>query len=1055
MNETFSKGLFFVHILLFSSFILNTQAISVCHSQTVEGNVDLKRAEAYISGFQEHILSHLTQARNAAVLTAPQPVSGILDVLAIPVRFSDFSNTSSIANIVSQKLNTTSSYYAEVSYGSVSLNFSTLSFWTTLPHSHNYYGSDVGSQIDVNVNAFISDALSLAGPYVNYHNFGYVMLIHAGNDEAQSANPSDIWSQASPGKEYYPSAGADLGLAIVAENDPYGTFAHEFGHNLGLLDLYDYYPPAGLVGDDFVADWSLMGGGNWLNPPSSMMAPEKMWLDWISESNVTQVEEGQILNVGLSRLETPGQILAAKIPVNTTYYVVEYRSKTLTDSALPVEGVVISYVDESKESGQGPVRVQDSHPSSKTLDDAAFLGGERFVDEANQVAIKVWSLGSDNANVTVQKGFADLSVDQIQIVGEPVEGQDIYFNVYVRNTGVTASNPALLSLSINGTTFGTKELQFVTPNSTVLVQIGPWQAKSGLNQIQATADVNGDVVESNKTNNVMFTSLNVYPAHTIIIDQAKVSRTRASVSSSQLVYFHAEWSDNGSSIVDGTLHVNGSAYEINSTGWVSFETTSTSVGDVFYQVTAAVSDGFTSFVQQVTSPHIVWDTLEVYDSGASKSRCNVDSTQTIWVRLQYAYDKSIFDNASGTLNIGGEPAGWNAENGYWYTIDSQQAVGLINYTAPSSFEDNLYGLTSALNASNISIIWDRIAIALSPMEQRVNVGSLAGFEVNGTYEYDSAPWNGALTFNDTLTKSEVGIFAYDIVSMTDPLYGLTAFESNVAYVIFDRVNLNLTSLNERVSIGGNARISVTGLHEYDNSVWNGTVAFNDTLTKNSVGNNSVTVTAITDEQYSVTAFESNSVSLVWDQVNITLYTSHTRIGFKSNATISWTGVYEYDGKPFAGNITLNDDLAKNAVGSVIYQVENISDSLYGLAAFTSNSVRIVFDDIAYVTKLKTAMPGGATVEIDLTYKSDGTPVTDANVTVGTAQAENTGKGSYVAAISEWTPYTVSNVDIRTGSMTKNFDLSLILIGNSVIIGFVATVAIGSAILFARHRKLKQ
>ena len=44
------------------------------------------------------------------------------------------------------------------------------------------------------------------------------------------------------------------------ENGGLGVFAHEFGHDLGLPDLYDTDG-----GDNSTAFWTLMSGGSWLN----------------------------------------------------------------------------------------------------------------------------------------------------------------------------------------------------------------------------------------------------------------------------------------------------------------------------------------------------------------------------------------------------------------------------------------------------------------------------------------------------------------------------------------------------------------------------------------------------------------------------------------------------------------------------------------------------------------------------------------------------------------------------------------------------------------------
>ena len=68
------------------------------------------------------------------------------------------------------------------------------------------------------------------------------------------------------------------------ENGGLGVFAHEFGHDLGLPDLYD---TAG--GDNGTGFWTLMSGGSWLNhgkdaigtTPGYMGAWEKLQLGWL------------------------------------------------------------------------------------------------------------------------------------------------------------------------------------------------------------------------------------------------------------------------------------------------------------------------------------------------------------------------------------------------------------------------------------------------------------------------------------------------------------------------------------------------------------------------------------------------------------------------------------------------------------------------------------------------------------------------------------------------------------------------------------------------------
>jgi M6 family metalloprotease-like protein len=971
-----------------------------------------------------------------------------LKVLIVPVQFSDFSNTTSIeSNIVSQKLLPLISYYSEVSYGLLSLDVQHLDSWFTLPHTRAYYGSDDGSEIDLNVDRFVTDSLDIADPYANYRDYECVMLVHAGNDQAKTHDSLDLWSQASTGKRRFGNdGGVNLGFTVVAENDPYGVFAHELGHNIKLPDLYDSDQKK-----EFVGDWSLMASGSWTAPPTSLMAAEKMWLGWIPVSNMTIVNAGETSNATISKLEAPDHTLAAKIPVGSAYYVVEYRKKVLSDRAIPMQGVIVSYVDEGLESGHGIVKVRDAEPTSETLDDAAFTSGMRFVDMQNEVAVKVWSLDSESATVMVQKGFADLLLNNIQFVGEAVDGKNMLFDVYIENSGVTPSNSAWVSLRINGSEFQRKALSSANPGSTTVVEFGPWQTKLGLNKIEVFVDANNDVVEKNKTNNIMSADLNVHPRY-ISIDRAEVSEQRADINSTQQVYFHAKWSNNGSDVFDGMMYVNGSAYAINSTGWIRLATTSSAIGNLSWLVTGVDVDGVWSFLQEVPNPYIVWDMLEVYDSGVSRERCDVGSTQTVWVKVRYAYDGRVFDNLTGVLWIGGKVAEWNVEVGCWSVSDSRDSVGEGDYVVPSNLEDRLYGLRFLFGRRNMSIIWDSVSFTVSVRDHRVDVGSTVRVEVDGTYEYDSTVWDGTVKFNDTLMKNEVGMFFFAVASIKDPRFGLTVFTSNVNFVIFDRVLVHLSVPVGRISVGQEAALAVSGVYGYDGSVWDGAFTLNDTLAKGEVGEFGFTVISISDPKYDLTVFESNSVSAVWDRVNITLSAADERVSVGSKALINWGGVYEYDGEGFHGNAALNDDVVKNSVGLVHYRVENVSDPLHNLTAFTSNVVDVIFDQVVCEIKVDALMPGRVRLEISAAYQFDGSPVNDANVTVGDMQAEIMGYGKYLVTLSEWRPYAIYHVTVERRTFAKELDVSSIPVGNVSITVLAAIIVLVFAVFFKRNRR---
>jgi immune inhibitor A len=76
---------------------------------------------------------------------------------------------------------------------------------------------------------------------------------------------------------------------VQPENGGLGVFAHEFGHDLGLPDMYD---TAG--GDNGTGFWTLMGAGSWMSNstvdigtrPVQMGPWEKLFLGWLDYATV-------------------------------------------------------------------------------------------------------------------------------------------------------------------------------------------------------------------------------------------------------------------------------------------------------------------------------------------------------------------------------------------------------------------------------------------------------------------------------------------------------------------------------------------------------------------------------------------------------------------------------------------------------------------------------------------------------------------------------------------------------------------------------------------------
>src|SRR4030067_456202 len=144
---------------------------------------------------------------------------------------------------------------------------------------------------------------------------------------------------------------------MISEDSPFGVVAHEFGHYLGLPDLYD--TDSSSLG---VGEWDVMGSGSWNgNPrgtsPSHFSAWSKEKLGWLTPIEGTvplltpQIPPGQNTPPQQTpAVENPSR--AYRLTVKTAsggdeYFLVENRQRTGYDAALPGDGLLIWHIDDS------------------------------------------------------------------------------------------------------------------------------------------------------------------------------------------------------------------------------------------------------------------------------------------------------------------------------------------------------------------------------------------------------------------------------------------------------------------------------------------------------------------------------------------------------------------------------------------------------------------------------------------------------------------------------------------------------------------------------------
>ena len=286
-------------------------------------------------------------------------------------------------------------YYNEISYGNFLVD-GTADGWYQSPYT-------MAQAVD-NVKQYVAEIAELADPdfdYTQFDNDGPDNIPNSGDDDGYVDGIIVVYSGC--GAEWYPgndniwphksSLGSyeyetdDLGAngsnvivksyavnpELAGGGDcytntirPIGVYAHEFGHILGLPDLYDRDNSNG--GSEGIGHWCLMASGSWQgwggDTPAHMSSWCKSEMGWL-EPVVLSSDE---ISLNIPQVET--NPYAVKIWEDdyfwSRYFLVENRQPVGFDSDLEGPGLIIYHVDENRRYGSyryssGPVNDDETH----------------------------------------------------------------------------------------------------------------------------------------------------------------------------------------------------------------------------------------------------------------------------------------------------------------------------------------------------------------------------------------------------------------------------------------------------------------------------------------------------------------------------------------------------------------------------------------------------------------------------------------------------------------------------------------------------------------------
>ncbi|WP_289135037.1 immune inhibitor A domain-containing protein [uncultured Brevibacillus sp.] len=224
--------------------------------------------------------------------------------------------------------------------------------WQTAENDYKHYGGNNDNGDDAAPRDLVAETLEAVGEAIAGHEEDYdqrdpydldgdgdlmepdgmldnLMLVHAGIGEETGEDADAIWSHRWTLKKPVEIPGTDLvayDYMIQPEDGAPGVFAHEYGHNLGLPDLYD---TTNAGHDSPVGAWSLMSSGSHtgkifqtqptgFDPWSKMMLKQMYGGNWIEPQVVNHEElkkkKKTLELVDGSSIEQEGKVIKVNMP---------------------------------------------------------------------------------------------------------------------------------------------------------------------------------------------------------------------------------------------------------------------------------------------------------------------------------------------------------------------------------------------------------------------------------------------------------------------------------------------------------------------------------------------------------------------------------------------------------------------------------------------------------------------------------------------------------------------------------------------------------------------
>ena len=310
---------------------------------------------------------------------ADVPATGERRIPVILVEFKDKKFNNSRQAIIDAMItgpNGVRQYFIDQSNGLYKPEFDVYGIYN-LAENREYYGGRSGNSKDKGIGWMVTEACQLAAadgvtfkPYDTDNDYycDVVIVIYAGVGEAQAGmyHPDAIWpcNWTLDAAKYYSRGGE--GAFSPSGNYPYinhfavfnelhgssetgkkidgiGTFAHEFGHCLGLPDMYDTGN-----GDHYgMGDWDIMCMGCYCDDgysPVGYSAYEKVFMGWMEYIKPVKNTYYTLPVLNQKNKDTDKAVCIVSDVNDDEYFILENRRRTGWDAYLPGQGILVTHI---------------------------------------------------------------------------------------------------------------------------------------------------------------------------------------------------------------------------------------------------------------------------------------------------------------------------------------------------------------------------------------------------------------------------------------------------------------------------------------------------------------------------------------------------------------------------------------------------------------------------------------------------------------------------------------------------------------------------------------